>query len=282
MSNKEISRDEHTNRRGFLKWMGGFTTGAIASYLANQIPPLRDYKDHFKCKKSPLAALLSPRDAVRFQRGSDHYLVPGIHSDNAIAGRFLVEAIASFVETKPKDDLSLYELEEKSDWVLIGAPSSNRLAADLLGYNFNDLHKFSTDSSLRFVYEYDDIQVKLKRHMASGAIQEFARRTSIRDLHTGNIYRPEEGGWLDEDYLLITRKPTKSNNVSRTVIGGTHGIGTRGIEVLLAHDHLSKREKETLKLGAIRGFQLLAKVEARNSEAVTKLENIRVIEVHLL
>lgn len=269
-------------RRGFLTWLGGLGTGALASYFANQLPSIESPIPKAGGKITAVKSILVPSETLKFQYGASHYLIEGTHSDNANAGGALVRAISTIVKTEPSNDPSLFELDQPSDWVLVGAPSSNKLTCRILGYDVNNIIKKPLDEhNLRFLYEYEDELVNLKRYTASGQLQAQAKRAYIKDLATGNFYRPDEGGWLEEDFLLITRLPMIGSNGARTIVGGTHGVGTRGVELLLESDPFSSRQKRLLAEGIGKGFQILAKVESKTVKSKTMPTDIVVIDVHI-
>ena len=71
------------------------------------------------------------------------------------------------------------------------------------------------------------------------------------------------------------------NNGARTIVGGTHGVGTRGVELLLESDPFSSRQKRLLAEGIGKGFQILAKVESKTVKSKTMPTDIVVIDVHI-
>ena len=270
----------HVTRRAFLTWVGAFSTGAAASYWASQLPPVRDIFAGFKAKVRNLREVLAPSESVRFHYGGHHYLIPGIPSDNTVTGDAMVRAVANYVEIDPSDDPSRFELDERSDWVLVGGPSSDDVSARLLQFEAPRRGQIQTCKlPLRFSYTSEEKLVRLERYTASGEWQQEARRHGIVDTTTGTAYRPEEGGSLDRDYLLITRLPPVKNVGARTIIGGTHGLGTRGVALLLENDCFSRRQLKELERGIGTGFQILALVDVETERNQTIPVDLKILNV---
>ena len=103
-----------------------------------------------------------PQDSLRFHYGAAHYLIKGIHSDNAVVGKEMIECISNILAVKAEDDVRLFELNDFNDWVLIGAPSSNLITREILGHDLNDIsnRKF-VPNNLRYIYGYEDKLVDL-------------------------------------------------------------------------------------------------------------------------
>jgi hypothetical protein len=270
-----------TSRRGFLTWLGGFATGATASYFASYLPKLKLPFKTFEYKEGILKPLFMPQDSLRFHYGGAHYLIKGIHSDNAVVGKELIECISNILPVKRENDVTLFELNDFSDWVLIGAPSSNLITREIFGHDLNDVknRKF-VPKNLRYIYGYEDKLVDLVRHTAGGEIQQKAKSAYIKDLKNDNKFRPDEGGWLEEDYLLMTRIKDKKSNNYRTVIGGTHGIGTRGFSLLYTKDPFTKRQKNKLLQSSTSCYQIFAKVVTDIIDGIRVPYDIVIEEVH--
>jgi len=263
------------SRRAFLVWSGGLASGVLASYIANHIPILswEKLKSRFSSTSQGIDLLFAPGSderAIKFHHGMAHYLTGSAHPDNVSTGDELAAAISAATGTELRDDPARYTLEAASDWVLIGAPSSNEISKILLS---------NSSVRLRYVYEYSDSLVLLSRFTAAGEPQAHARQSSIRDLANSNIYRPAEGHDQVDDYLLITRLAPLESAGARTVIGGTHGIGTRATLALLNDLPLSNRQIWELQHGRHTGFQLLAKVDVKQAPHETRVENVTVLDV---
>ena len=129
-------------RRGFLVWLGGFTTGALASYAAGLLPQIPMGSEEHAVPVQPRATLttvLGHSGKLKFHNGSSHYLVKGTHSDNTKVGEETIRAVSTVVPTIESSDPALFELDANSDWVLVGSPSSNSITRQLLGFDPNAL-----------------------------------------------------------------------------------------------------------------------------------------------
>lgn len=226
--------------------------------------------------------LLRPSNNIKFHYGGSHYIVRGIHSDNSSTGEELIKSIGNVIEIEKETNKSLFELDNNFNWITIGAPSSNHIASQILGHDVSDVTKSKfIPEGLRFLYEYEDELVELKRHTAGGEIQEKAKKVIIRDLKNNNAFGPDEGGWLEEDYLLVTRVFDSKYKKHRTVVGGTHGLGTRGFEIMLNQFPFSNRQKEKLSNSYSGCFQVFARVESSVKEGIRYPSNVIIEEVHI-
>lgn len=275
------------SRRAFLKWGGGFATGVGASWVAAQIPAVRAQTTlPGFCGTQPaepddevgliLGKLFSSGADVRCHAGSAHYQVGGVHSDNAIVQREFVDLVGSVAAVSTEEARSrAFELSPNTDWILIGGPHSSTAADNLL--------RKSEDAAtgLRFTYETDNQLVTLKRYSAGGDLLEFSRRSWIRDWKYDNVYRPDEGEWLDNDYLLITRLSERIGGATRyrTIVGGTHGLGTRAVAELLKTGALDAGVRRKIDEAAGGTLQILAKVTATHGGGKTVLGAVTVHEV---
>lgn len=282
MAGEQKHKDAGMSRRGFLKWLGAFGTGAAASYSVQQLPPVKSFLSGSRYKQATLNRLFLPRGSVKFHHGGSHYMIDGIHSDNHLTGKAVVEALSSVIEVSPSRDDSIFELDEGSQWILVGAPSSSRIASTILGYDPDTLARpESWGPRLKYVYEYDDALLPLKRYTAGGRLQEQSRTAVIRAIDSGNLWQPRSSadGWIERDYLLVTRLPAERQGGSRTVVGGTHGIGTRGVDLLLSEAPFSVNQIRTLDESASAGFQILVAIEASTQGKQTQPVDLTVLDV---
>lgn len=198
-----------------------------------------------------------------------------------MVGSTLVKSLSKFGDIKESSNTALFELSTNTDWTLIGAPSSNSISRQLMGLDEN-LNKTNNIKNLRYEYNYSDKKVNLRRYRAGGKLQETSIQASIIDRKTGNIFKPDEGGWLDRDYLLITRFIDYSRGQPRfrTIIGGTHGIGTRGLSLLLREIPLSKNDLKKMTDPNFTTLQILASVDANHKREESIPTHIRVIDVY--
>lgn len=271
------------DRRAFLRVVGGFSSGVAVSYAATQIPRLKDILPSSPYNKITLQQLFLPQEIVKFHHGGSHYMVKGVHSDNQFTGRMVYEAFDALMKVNPSNDASFFELKPEDDWVLIGAPSSSEVVSEILGYDPQTFERKPGKSpGLKYIYEYQkNVEVPLKRYMASGELQETAIDTKIRELETNNIWIPESSidGWIEQDYLLVTRLPYRKKLGARTIVGGTHGTGTRAIDLLLQRALFTAKQKEILTGSASSGFQILVAVDSKTTGKRTEPIDLTVLDV---
>src|SRR5581483_1502717 len=165
--------------------------------------------------------------------------------------------------------------------ISFGAPVSNQLAAARLGYSgYGERLLFDTSHEFGFYYVQDVGEVKQRCQRYSSGEAVSTPNSFIVDPTTGKKYAPEvdKQGFLSSDYLLVSRFFRDGKPVS--VIGGTHGPGTRAFGCLL-HD---KRECDN----AVRGigdhrdsFQSLFRVTGMAHDHIAKQSSGRLTIEHL-
>lgn len=260
------------SRRAFLALATSAGSAVAYSWVATHIPTI-DIGKHIRrllVDRAGFDALLSPSPSLKFWHGSDHYLLKGPHPDNVSTADSFLAFAAQIAGTNIQDDSSRYSLDAASDWVLVGAPSSNEVSRTLMQ---------NAAADLKYNYHYDDELVTLERFTADGQRQSKARRSLVLDLSSGAQWRPAEGATQTEDYLLVTRFPPRASVGARTIIGGTHGSGTRAVANLLSTFPLSGRQRKELERGKHTGYQLLARVEVETAAGATAVAALTVLDV---
>jgi hypothetical protein len=143
---------------------------------------------------------------------------------------------------------AMHDLNE--NYVLIGGPRSEPLTQLVFGYESGP-KRMTYTGGLPVRYRWDcDISTRVPKdvfHRRPGGRETRTLNWSIVDERDGYHLWPATAtnawtgnkAFLASDYLLITRLPNfftpDAYSLGRTIvsIGGTHGIGTRGISLLL-------------------------------------------------
>lgn len=204
-------------------------------------------------------------DDYRFIPGISHYKLPNVPHPDDMEAMATLERLGAEVSTKfelvsevvgPKD--------HKGNLICLGSPMSNYVSKEIMGYR-----KISTDSStgleriqdhspfeFRFEYIFDSAYL-----MKEGAItkrfvgnkEHVVPNWSIKDNKTGRILVPNTVGQnLTSDFLLISVLPNifdrKAYDKRQKVVifGGTHGVGTKSIEILFKDKTILKAIEQQL------------------------------------
>jgi hypothetical protein len=139
------------------------------------------------------------------------------------------------------------------------------------------------DVPYRLVLNYDEVP---ERALACRYVDGRAvTRRNWRVETDQAIYIPElgEDGWLRTDYMLITRLRNFltadgfAQGHSIVSIGGTHGTGTRGLELLLGDDAILRAIGEVTRDRDCPSFQVLLRVshidhDVRRGSRATQLQ----------
>lgn len=279
---------EGLSRRDFLSsirtYTGGFVSGLAASYISGHLP-IVDLNSLFSpYSERNFTNLFLAKQKLAIHCGAAHYLVKGTHSDNSVIGGVVADCMSDFMDMNPSEEAESFQLQPDCDWVLVGSPSSNVISKQALGYG-KMLHEgpIVLPNGLRYYYKFGEEMHDVRRFDAGGTLQEQALETYICDSKMGSKFGVDPGGWIEEDYLLITRIPRSTNNGVQhtTVVGGLHGTGTRGLELLLKQDVLSKRQRKLLADSWNRPLQILSKIEVTNEVGASTPSHISVIDVHV-
>lgn len=167
------------------------------------------------------------------------------------------------------DDELNADLEQS--WVLIGSPESESLSRLLFGYRVRDdgLGMLMLESPVSLTYRWledaSEIVSFSRRALPYGATSTRPNWPLLKRTPSGVARltpRLTRDGWLENDYLVITRIPNfltqRALDEGRAIvsIAGTHGIGTRSIELLLTNTAVLGELLERLN-GADTDFQIV-------------------------
>jgi hypothetical protein len=179
-----------------------------------------------------------------------------------------------FVNSLPDYDRNLGD-------ICFGAPVSNQLAAARLGYSgYGERISHDISKGLAFYYVQDVGQVKGQcRRYFDGDIVS-SPNWFITDTVTKRQFVTEvdEQGFLASDYLLVTRLVDDEKGIS--VIGGTHGPGTRAFGYLLSDKNLCDSASRGI-FGENESFQSLSRVTGLTHDHVTKRSSEKPILEHI-
>lgn len=240
---------------------------------------------------------------VSYHVGTEHPVNPGrIHFDNAHAAGRLRSTIALFSDPNRKiryTSKPFLSGHLAGDILCVGDCRSSLIARNILQYQIaedGDMHRDKDPIlQLRFERLYNPAQLapsdKFITREANGITFE-TQNTFIKDRDNPHSFiRPNislHNRRLISDFLLITVVPNifdqaSYENGSRVVIfGGTHGIGTRSLGLLLDDEQYLKFLHDKVK--AFSYWQALIEVEVKREggwELPIRLraDNVRVGEV---
>ena len=260
----------------------------------------RQARDHVRSAKRLLG--FHQRDSVVYRSDNVHPLYagqPSIHPDNwqalmAAAGDdYLSAEHAGILEVQ---DIVSAGLDD--NLVLFGSPISEGISRLMFGYTPQPgtsesliLRAPPVDLPYRLVLNYDEVpeQALARRYVkGKGAVT----RRNWRIETDRATYIPELGddGWLRTDYLLVTRVRNFltadgfAQGHSILSIGGTHGTGTRGLELLLRDKSILQLMGEATRDRDCPSFQVLLRVSHidHNHQRGSQARRIELIEKPIL
>jgi hypothetical protein len=237
--------------------------------------------------KKVFSNLFLSSSRLQFHTGLSHYLEDKDISDNTDLEVKIIETLSTISEIEKSHNNLQFDMTDNHDWVMIGAPSSNRISAEIFGLHAESLSSLKANTKFRYQYKFGKTNdlIPLSRYTASGKIQSSTIKAAVIDLSTGNQFATDESGWIEEDYLLITRLPIIVNNTlrHRYVVGGTHGPGTRAFNMLFRENPFSEKEANLLISSPNKICQILARVSASydHENKKTIIDKINVMDVHV-
>jgi hypothetical protein len=138
------------------------------------------------------------------------------------------------------------ELDAECDLILFGSPESETLTRALLGYKHDTSGVLTYVETVPLAYRWledpSKVSVYCLQHRPGGAIAVRPNWPLVATSPEFREYPKLRNGWLDEDYLVITRVPNfvsdRARQAGRAIlsIAGLHGIATRSIGLALADE----------------------------------------------
>lgn len=212
--------------------------------------------------------------------GANSQIIP---ADNLVAlqravrnrrpyGSALVAANAAFKYlTDPEgDSVEIAEQPDDIQWndanlIIFGSPASNQIAQKLLGGGELTRHREEISERMPFLYieHPGDVVGTVRRYSETTHRIIEENNWSIFDRKNQRPVpglRTDRDGFILEDYLLITRwKSDFADGRYITIIGGSHGIGTRSFSLLTLESDLLDRAVKSID-GPDTEFQSLFRV----------------------
>ena len=204
------------------------------------------------------------------QRGS-------FHPDDVTAFRALAgPSLSRCLETGWLNLQDSLASDLESNLILIGAPGPESLSRLVFGYRQRDGGGLSftgdtLDLPFRWQEDVSVVRANCLRYQQGGLVTT-RPNWPILDSRTGSVISryPETNcsGFLLSDYLLVTKVPNfitpgaQASGRSVVSFGGSHGIGTRAVSLLLDSSEVMRRLGEEYSKGGSRYFQAL--LEARS------------------
>lgn len=226
-------------------------------------------------------------DDYRFIPGISHYKFPGLpHPDDKEAMATLERLGAEVSKNFDLVNEVIGPKNHEGNLICLGSPMSNYISKQIMSYRnvsennmLDGLIRIQDKSpfDLRFEYIFETAHLMkegiTRRYV--GSKEHGVPNWSVRDNQTNDILIPKTiENNLSSDFLLISVLPNifsqkaYSNKQRVIVIGGTHGVGTKSIELLFKN----KTILETIvkKVGAAPYWQSLISISDTFNDQTTK------------
>jgi len=217
------------------------------------------------------------KDNCKFTPGSSHYLFPGkMHPDDKEAAITLGKVSSKGIEQLEFVSGFFNTPDLKGNFICLGSPMSNFLSRVIMQYYTKEVDPSKgliRENNPIFELEYDyifDSDYLLSEGLMSkryvGSKKHAVPNWSMRNISQKELISPSiVGDNLSTDYLLITVLPNifdkeayeKGEKV--TIFGGTHGVGTKSIELLFKSKKLLSDIKK--QIGDTQYWQALVKTD---------------------
>ncbi len=236
--------------------------GWICKTVQNLSVTLRDKMLASDKRKQCLKELFDLTGSVAVIQGTDHlqgtksapflllpneYTYPSDLKATAALNHWVFPEIRSLVE-EPRDPGYTDSL------ICLGSPVNNRVARKYLGHP-NKPNRVIETPYYRAELHFNHVAPSSKEivlNWQAGRDEPWPERNWYIMSKEGRdfIPRPDEKGVLRIDYLLITRIPREMPSSIKSVllIGGTHGAGTQGLELVLKQIDITKLEEMLNKM----------------------------------
>ncbi|HZQ14424.1 MAG TPA: hypothetical protein VFB31_16595 [Pseudolabrys sp.] len=266
-----MAKKKSLDRRQFLgrllAWATSGTVGGIAwdgfkTWQANPGPAVNGHgrqdghgRQVGPTDRSKLLKILfgGDRKFTKFRGGYAHPQYPGrCHPDDRLAIESVVDCARGLC-SEESDDLAALGFPDEGSFVCTGSPVSNDIIRHFLQYQYKDDAKPALGLTrvqnpivkLPFEFVFDPVEIKRvakghAHHSPDGKM--ITTNWTIKASDGYHVPNTENGS---RDYLLITRIPNwqetsrygTTENVL-TMIGGTHGVGTNSVRILLQDELL--------------------------------------------
>jgi hypothetical protein len=273
---------------GLLTGVRPSTWERLIDFIFTETPKFEyRYPDHLMAAKSLFG---EQGDIVKLVGGRAHYQYPdAMHPDDQWACDTIIQYAAQLAE-KHQFESNVPDPSPYGSFVCTGSPVSNGWTRAFLEYRYVDQDRpelglqRTENPRLKLPFEFE-----LRHETIRRAAREPLHRTetnrsvlnwSVR-TRSGHILVPNTKD-RESDFLLITRLPNwkesgalKNFTNTVTVFGGTHGVGTSAVRLVLSDFNLLKRI--LLKTQRYEYWQVLLTVNAMESGAHPYSKNKRLI-----
>jgi len=281
---KENERIQSHSRRDFIKVLALIGCSGMAGQLMTAFNPFKKIYSFYNDSKVDLIRklfYLGEKSEIQFAGGlfhlyDDYKLSNYLLSSTYLAATSLRDGLALHSEDWFKK-LHVSEkipsnLSKGTDILTIGCPISDLVSREALEYSGSQYHlKRNKNPKLILPIEYvldkDDVGSEhfMCKRFVTGMEKQMPNWTISIDGNQFPPPRTDRDGWLQSDYLLITRMPNVLSPVAFysgkeiLIIGGTHGIGTEAINLILNNEEYLEEIYRQTK--SYKYYQILVEVD---------------------
>jgi hypothetical protein len=243
----------------------------VMQYLKNTGRRIVDQAGHPGPRNQVLTDLLGINGFVHVRPGNDHLYSPGavvspdigaagfphdVKATNAICERLFAEPTIVTDEPFIKE-----EVQSTDSLLCVGSPVSNSFSRqfvpmmreeDCLHNSKHNAYQTAINPS-RLPYHFlhgAKKEIKVYSGMNAGKLEpKFTHGIWIAEGR-GQIHRPDgfvRNGWLEKDFILVSRLPRTTGGGEVLTIAGGHGAGTQAFELMFDPQALPLSELDALK-----------------------------------
>lgn len=250
------------------------------SWMPNEVPTFQERFSPNALKA--VKTLFGDRgDIVKLVGGRAHYQYPNeMHPDD----KWACDTIGKYAEQlaeKYQYDPNYGDIASSGSFVCTGSPVSNAWSRLFLEYNYINrgnpaqgltrIEKPRIDLPFAFELSQETIRHVAKQARHQTEIGRSVSNWSIR-TRSGHVLSPDTKN-RTSDFLLVTRIPNWREERSPhsdfkntiTIFGGTHGVGTAAVRLLLQDSKLLT--KVIMKTSETEFWQLLLTIDSMDSDA---------------
>jgi hypothetical protein len=222
----------------FLKDYVERPTGKVVKWIKENVEKRREQKlDESKFKF--ITRLFGIEDKVGLRPGGEHPAFENyLHPDDREA-LFYITGLINNPKLKAHQKW-IGIVDPAYNIICLGGPVSNFITRQNMGYQRrgDDFLKVS-DFPIDFPFLFDlskERSRQITKRYTGGKVHKEYNWPIITP--SGLLNSKVTKGWLEENYLIITRMPNLSNEIAwkerkdLIIISGTHGTGTRALELL--------------------------------------------------